>query len=79
MNRAEGSNGAVGSGLGIVGVSGLAVHLTARVIALAEGGEILVSRTVRDLVVGSGITFSDRGEHELRGIPDRWQLFVVDG
>jgi len=60
-------------------VSGLAVHLTARVMALAEGGEILVSRTVRDLVAGSGITFSDRGNYDLRGIPDRWQLFVVDG
>jgi class 3 adenylate cyclase len=60
-------------------VSGIAVHLTARVMALAEGDEILVSRTVRELVVGSGITFSDRGEYELRGIPERWQLFVVDG
>jgi class 3 adenylate cyclase len=46
-------------------------------MALAEGGEILVSRTVRDLVVGSGITFSDRGDYELRGVPERWQLFVV--
>jgi len=60
-------------------VSGLAVHLTARVMALAEGGEILVSRTVRDLVVGSGITFSERGEYELRGVPGLWQLLAVAG
>jgi class 3 adenylate cyclase len=60
-------------------ISGLAVHLTARVMALAEGGEILVSRTVRDLIVGSGITFSDRGEYELRGVPGLWQLFAVSG
>jgi class 3 adenylate cyclase len=61
------------------GVTGLAVHLTARVMALAEGGEILVSSTVRDLVVGSGITFSARGEYELRGVPGTWQLFAATG
>jgi class 3 adenylate cyclase len=56
----------------------LAVHITARVTDLAQPGEVLVSRTVRDLVVGSDLAFIARGEHELRGVPDRWQLFTVD-
>lgn len=56
-------------------VAGLAVHLAARIMNLAEGGEVLVSRTVRDLVIGSELTFTDRGEHELKGIPDRWALY----
>jgi class 3 adenylate cyclase len=56
-------------------VVGLAVHLAARVMAEAEGGRILVSSTVRDLVVGSGIEFSDRGEHRLRGVPGSWRLY----
>jgi pimeloyl-ACP methyl ester carboxylesterase len=55
-------------------VGGLAVHIGARVAALAGAGEILVSRTVCDLVAGSGLRFADRGEHELRGVPDRWAL-----
>ena len=59
-------------------VAGLAVHLAARIMARAEGGEILVSRTVRDLVIGSELRFSDRGEHQLKGIPDRWALYAVD-
>jgi class 3 adenylate cyclase len=46
-------------------------------MSLADGGEVLVSRTVRDLVIGSELTFSDRGEHELKGIPDRWALYAV--
>ncbi len=58
-------------------VAGLAVHLAARIMSLADGGEILVSRTVRDLVIGSELTFADRGEHELKGIPDRWTLYAV--
>ena len=58
-------------------VAGLAVHIGARVGALASAGEILVSRTVADLVVGSGLRFTDRGEHELKGIPGRWRLLAV--
>ncbi|BDZ53516.1 adenylate/guanylate cyclase domain-containing protein [Agromyces marinus] len=60
-------------------VAGIAVHLASRVIALAGAGEVLASGTVKDLVVGSGIAFEDRGEHELRGVPDRWRLFRVAG
>jgi class 3 adenylate cyclase len=60
-------------------VGGLAVHIGARVCALAEPGEVLVSGTVKDLVVGSGIRFVDRGEHELKGVPDRWRLWATDG
>ena len=59
-------------------VAGLAVHLAARIMGLAEGGEVLVSRTVRDLVIGSQLRFSERGEHELKGIPDRWSLYALD-
>jgi len=58
-------------------VAGLAVHLSARIVSLAQPGEILVSRTVRDLVIGSELTFTDRGEHELKGIPDHWALYAV--
>jgi len=58
-------------------VGGLAVHIAARVAGLARPGEILVSRTVRDLVAGSGLRFAERGEHELKGVPDRWPLYVV--
>ncbi|HET6965153.1 MAG TPA: adenylate/guanylate cyclase domain-containing protein, partial [Acidimicrobiales bacterium] len=58
-------------------ISGLAVHIAARVQALAQTGELLVSRTVVDLVAGSGIRFIDRGEHELKGVPGRWQVFAV--
>jgi class 3 adenylate cyclase len=59
------------------GVAGLAVHIGARVGALAAPGEVLVTRTVRDLVAGSGITFEERGEHELKGVPDTWALYAV--
>ena len=45
--------------------------------AQASGDEVLVSQTVRDLVAGSGIVFDDRGDHELKGIPGRWQLYAV--
>jgi class 3 adenylate cyclase len=58
-------------------IGGLAVHLGERVCASAEPGEVLASRTVVDLVAGSGITFSDRGERELKGVPDRWHLYAV--
>ena len=47
-------------------------------VALAEDGEILVSRTLPDLVVGSGLTFVDRGSHTLKGVPGEWQLFRVE-
>jgi class 3 adenylate cyclase len=59
-------------------LGGLAVHVGARIAALAKGGEVLASRTVRDLVVGSGLRFTDRGTHRLRGIDEPWQLFAVD-
>lgn len=59
------------------GVAGVAVHIAARVSALAGAGEVLVSRTVTDLVVGSGIEFDDRGERELKGVPGTWRLFAV--
>jgi pimeloyl-ACP methyl ester carboxylesterase len=58
-------------------VRGLAVHIGARVASMANAGEVLVSRTVKDLVAGSGLEFEDRGEHSLKGVPDRWQLFRV--
>ena len=59
-------------------VAGLAVHLSARVQALAQPGEVLVSRTVVDLVAGSGIAFTDRGEHALKGVPGEWRLYAVE-
>jgi class 3 adenylate cyclase len=58
-------------------VRGIAVHIGARVEALADPGEVLVSSTVKDLVAGSGIVFEDAGEHELKGVPDRWRLYRV--
>jgi pimeloyl-ACP methyl ester carboxylesterase len=58
-------------------VGGMAVNIGARVGGLARAGEVLVSRTVRDLVVGSGIEFEDRGEHELKGVPGDWQLYAA--
>ena len=58
-------------------VGGIAVHTCARVAAKAAPGEVLVSRTVRDLVAGSGLEFADRGIHRLKGIPDEWQIFAV--
>jgi class 3 adenylate cyclase len=60
-------------------VGGIAVHLAARVAATAAPGEILVSRTVKDLVAGSGIEFSDRGSHHLKGMSDEWRLYSVMG
>ena len=58
-------------------VGGLAVHIGARVGARAEPGEVLVSSTVKDLVVGSGIQFAERGTHELKGVPGEWRLYAV--
>jgi class 3 adenylate cyclase len=58
-------------------LGGLAVHIAARVVGLAGAGEVLVSSTVKDLVVGSGIDFEDRGTHELKGVPGDWRLFRV--
>jgi len=58
-------------------VRGLAVHVAARVAALAEPGEILVSRTVADLLIGSGRHLAHRGEHALRGVPGRWRLHAA--
>jgi class 3 adenylate cyclase len=60
------------------GPRGLAVHIGARIGALAGPSEVLISRTVADLVVGSGIKLEDRGEHRLRGVPGRWRLFAVE-
>jgi class 3 adenylate cyclase len=56
-------------------IEGLAIHIGARIAALAGPGDVLVSRTVRDLVVGSGLAFRERGVHTLKGVPDEWQLF----
>jgi class 3 adenylate cyclase len=58
-------------------VQGLAVHIAARVAALAGASEVLVSSTVKDLTAGSGIVFEDHGRHELKGVPDRWHLYRV--
>jgi pimeloyl-ACP methyl ester carboxylesterase len=58
-------------------IGGIAVHIGARIAALARPNEILTSRTVKDLVVGSGIAFADRGVHTLKGVPDEWQLFAA--
>ncbi len=60
-------------------VGGMAVNIGARIGGLAQPGEVLVSRTVKDLVVGSGIEFEDRGAHELKGVPGEWQLFAAVG
>ncbi len=57
--------------------TGLSVSIGARVMAHASPGEVLVSQTVKDLVAGSGLTFEDAGEHELKGVPDRWRLYRV--
>jgi class 3 adenylate cyclase/pimeloyl-ACP methyl ester carboxylesterase len=59
-------------------LAGIAVHIGARIASLAEPGEVLVSRTVKDLVAGSGIQFHHRGEQELKGVPGEWQLYAVD-
>jgi len=58
-------------------IGGIAVHIGARVSALAGPNEVLVSSTLRDLVIGSGLEFEDRGTHELKGVPGEWHLFAV--
>jgi class 3 adenylate cyclase len=58
-------------------VTGLAVHAGARVAALAQASEVPVTSTVQMLVLGSGITFADRGEHALKGVPGQWHLFAA--
>ena len=58
-------------------VAGIAVHLGARVAALAGAGEVLVSSTVKDLVAGSGLSFVDRGVHVLKGVPGEWRVFAA--
>jgi class 3 adenylate cyclase len=60
-------------------IGGIAVHIGARIAALAEAGEVLVSSTVKDLVNGSGIVFTDRGTHILKGVPGEWRLFAPSG
>jgi class 3 adenylate cyclase len=60
-------------------VGGIAVHVGARVMALAVGGQVLVTRTVRDLTAGSGLTFDERGKYELKGVPDEWQIYEARG
>jgi class 3 adenylate cyclase/pimeloyl-ACP methyl ester carboxylesterase len=59
-------------------VAGIAVHIGARVMACADAGEVVASSTVKDLVVGSGLRFSDRGLHTLRGVPDQWRLYTLE-
>jgi len=58
-------------------VRGIAVHIGARVASMARPNEILVTSTVRDLVAGSGLRFEDDGEHDLKGVPERWRLYHV--
>jgi class 3 adenylate cyclase len=59
-------------------VGGIAVHIGARVAALADAGEVLVSSTVKDLVAGSGLRFADRGIKPLKGVPGEWHIFAVE-
>jgi class 3 adenylate cyclase len=59
-------------------IGGLAVHIGARVAATGGSGDIVVSSTVKDLVAGSGLTFADRGEHDLKGVPGSWRLFAAE-
>ena len=59
-------------------IGGMAVHIAARVSAKAGAGEVFVSRTVKDLIAGSGVELADRGVHSLKGVPDEWALFAVD-
>ena len=58
-------------------VGGIAVHIGARIAALATPSEVRVSSTVKDLTAGSGLVFEDAGEHELKGVPDHWRLYRV--
>jgi len=58
-------------------IRGIAVHIAARIMALAGAGEVLVSSTVRDLVVGSDLRFEERGTHALKGVPGEWRVFAA--
>ena len=58
-------------------IAGIGVNIASRIEALAQPGEVLVSRTVTDIVAGSGLDFEDRGDHSLKGVPGRWQLFAA--
>lgn len=58
-------------------ISGIAVHIAARIASEAEAGEVLVSATVKDLVAGSGLHFQDRGSHALKGVPQEWRLYAA--
>jgi class 3 adenylate cyclase len=58
-------------------IGGIAVHIAARIASLAGPGEVLASRTVRDLTTGSGLLFTDRGSYSLKGVPEEWQLYAV--
>ena len=60
-------------------VGGLAVVIGSRIGSLAGPSQVLVSQTVKDLVAGSGLVFEERGQHELKGVPERWRLFAVAG
>jgi class 3 adenylate cyclase len=62
-----------------VKLAGIAVHVAARVAAAARSGQVLVSRTVKDLVAGSGIEFEDLGDHRLKGLPGEWRLYAAGG
>jgi class 3 adenylate cyclase len=59
-------------------LGGIAVHIGARIAALANAGDVLVSSTVKDLVAGSGLSFKDRGTQALKGVPGDWSLFAVE-
>jgi class 3 adenylate cyclase len=58
-------------------IGGIAVHIGARVSGLAGANDVLVSSTLRDLLIGSGLEFEERGTHELKGVPGEWRLFAV--
>lgn len=58
--------------------AGIAVSIGARVAAIAQPGEVLITSTVRDLVAGAGLDFTERGEHELKGVPGPWKLYALD-
>lgn len=58
-------------------VRGITVHIGARVSSLGGPNEVLVSQTVKDMLTGSGFTFEDAGEHDLKGVPDRWRIYRV--
>jgi class 3 adenylate cyclase len=59
-------------------IGGVTVHIGARISSLAGAGEVLISNTVRDLIVGSQLPLLDRGEHELKGVPGRWRVYAVE-